>query len=37
LCQRLADGAADVARDYTLAGVSERTMTVIIDAARRAQ
>jgi glycosyltransferase involved in cell wall biosynthesis len=37
LCQRLADGAADVACDYTLARVSEKTMTVIIDAARRAQ
>ena len=37
LSARLADGAADVARDYTLARVFERTMTVIVDAAGRAQ
>jgi glycosyltransferase involved in cell wall biosynthesis len=35
LAERLADAAAEVARDYTLAAVSQRTMTVIIDAARR--
>lgn len=35
LADRLANTAAEVARDYTLAAVSERTMNVIIDAARR--
>jgi glycosyltransferase involved in cell wall biosynthesis len=37
LSQRLADAAAVVARDYTLAIVSQQTMTVISDAARRPQ
>jgi len=35
LADRLANRAADVARDYTLAAVSQRTTDVIIDAARR--
>jgi glycosyltransferase involved in cell wall biosynthesis len=35
LAERLANTAADVARDYTLAVVSQRTMSVIINAARR--
>jgi glycosyltransferase involved in cell wall biosynthesis len=35
LADRLANTAADVARDYPLAAVSQRTMSVIIDAARR--
>ena len=34
LARRLANAAAEVARDYTLAAVSQRTMNVIIDAAR---
>jgi len=33
LAQRLADAAADAARDYTVAAVSQRTMNVIITAA----
>src|SRR6185503_12611893 len=36
LSQRLGDEAANVAGEYTLAGVSERTMTAIFDAAGRA-
>ncbi len=35
LAERLSNTAAEVARDYTLAAVSQRTMSVIIDAARR--
>ena len=35
LAERLANAAAEVARDYTLADVSHRTVRVIIDAARR--
>jgi glycosyltransferase involved in cell wall biosynthesis len=35
LADRLANAAADVARDYAVAAVSQRTMHVIIDAARR--
>ena len=35
LADRLANAAAEAARDYTLAAVSQRTMNVIIDAARR--
>jgi glycosyltransferase involved in cell wall biosynthesis len=35
LADRLANAAGEVARDYTMAAVSERTMKVIIDAARR--
>ena len=37
LSQRLADAAADVARDYTLAGVYQRTMALVINQVRRAQ
>ncbi len=35
LADRLANAAGEVARDYTVAAVSQRTMNVIIDAARR--
>jgi glycosyltransferase involved in cell wall biosynthesis len=35
LADRLANAAGEVARDYTVAAVSQRTMNVIIEAARR--
>jgi glycosyltransferase involved in cell wall biosynthesis len=35
LAQRLANAAGDAARDYPLAAVSQRTMHVIVDAARQ--
>jgi glycosyltransferase involved in cell wall biosynthesis len=35
LADRLANAAAEAARDYTVAGISKRTMDIIIDAARR--